>query len=164
MEQVHARFDNKKGQSNSAKFKAQLEKAKAQQAQEGKQPSRSCPDDIQYAPGLGRQWLSAATLASLPGGSAIADQLKGTLPPGQKTFLLDEPELHLAPVVQHRVWKILSHPAVQAKYQLIVASHSIFALGQPANYLELKPNYCETSMAAFKECVADWEQSTSLKA
>jgi energy-coupling factor transporter ATP-binding protein EcfA2 len=67
--------------------------------------------------------------------------LKASIPEGQKTILLDEPESGLAVHVQANLWKMIEQGAIKHDLQIIVASHSPFALACKANYIELQPGY-----------------------
>lgn len=70
---------------------------------------------------------------------------------GQRTVLIDEPESGLSLPVQKKIWDILKHPKVCDKLQLIVATHSVFALNaQNANIVEMSPGYAEESKRALK--------------
>ena len=71
--------------------------------------------------------------------------IKGVTPngePGQLTFLFDEPDRSLDLPIQLRFWDtMLAH---SKWHQIIVASHSMFALDLPkAHYIELVPGYIE---------------------
>lgn len=65
-------------------------------------------------------------------------------PVGPRTFLLDEPESGYSLVWQGRFWKnIMQHPAIKDK-QVIVATHSPFALNIPdAHYIDMEEGYRE---------------------
>lgn len=81
--------------------------------------------------------------------SRIEKFLKGDGEKGKPTWLLDEPERSLDLPLQAKFWggTIKNSTAVQ----LIVASHSPFALGNPdANYIEMTPGYLKASMEAME--------------
>lgn len=60
------------------------------------------------------------------------DLLEPSIEKGQKTVLLDEPDAHLSLLMQGRLWRdILGKPDVADRLQVIVASHSPFALAIP---------------------------------
>jgi predicted ATPase len=63
----------------------------------------------------------------------------GTIPKGQGTILLDEPESNFSLAWQARLWELIAKPSVAERYQVIVASHSAFALGiAHANYIDFE--------------------------
>jgi len=74
-----------------------------------------------------------------------AELLKATIAQGQKTLLLDEPESGLAVHVQHNLWRMMENGALKHNLQIIVATHSPFALSCTANYIELTPGYLKQS-------------------
>jgi predicted ATPase len=88
-------------------------------------------------------------------GQALAHldaRLAGTLPLGQPTLLLDEPEANFGLGWQVRLWALLAPPKVTAKFQVIVASHSPFALGIPgAHYVEVEQGYTAAAEALLRE-------------
>lgn len=67
--------------------------------------------------------------------------LAGNIPVGQQTVLLDEPESGLAIHVQANIFRMLQKQAKENKLQIIVATHSPFALICKANFIELQPGY-----------------------
>ncbi len=76
-------------------------------------------------------------------------QLKGRLPPGQKTLIFDEPESGLAIPAQGKLFNMLYKAACEHDFQIIVATHSTFSLCLPGtNYIEMAPNYLEYAEAA----------------
>lgn len=84
-------------------------------------------------------WEKALTL--------LEARMAATIPKGQSTVLLDEPEANLSLLTQGNLWRLLANPDVAANYQVIVASHSPFALGIPhANYIEFEPGYVEKTL------------------
>lgn len=79
-------------------------------------------------------------------------RLKPTLEKGQPTVLLDEPEANLSLLAQAQLWKLLSAPSVAQQFQVIVASHSPFALGiEHANYIEFEKGYVQETLAHLQE-------------
>lgn len=84
--------------------------------------------------------------------------LKPTLPKGTFTVLIDEPESGLGLPWQAGLWRnILGHPKTAEHFQLIVATHSPFALGlDHAHYINLQAGYreeCEQALAKWlNEC------------
>jgi predicted ATPase len=87
---------------------------------------------------LWEEWLTIAR-----------DFLKGNAKKGPSTILLDEPERSVDLPLQVQCWRIMRAQAKRG--QLIVASHSLFALNIPeANYIEMEANY----MGLAKKCLA----------
>jgi energy-coupling factor transporter ATP-binding protein EcfA2 len=79
----------------------------------------------------------------------VEETLKGELPKGQPTVLMDEPDRSLD--LPHRVgiWKRL--PEKAGDFQFIVATHSVLALNVPgANYIELSKGYLKECRASLK--------------
>ena len=90
------------------------------------------------APGVNSSWKTALEI--------VQGRMAATIERGQPTILLDEPELNFSILWQRSLWNLLGDPAVAENFQIIVASHSVFALGVPhAHYLDLKPGYVEDS-------------------
>lgn len=78
--------------------------------------------------------------------------LKGTITVGQQTVLLDEPESGLAVHVQANLWRMIEKGAQEQNLQIIVATHSPFALACfSANYIELKPGYVKLSRTYIRD-------------
>jgi len=71
------------------------------------------------------------------------------LPPGPRTLLLDEPDRSLSLPRQKDLWDTL---AAQQRFQIIVATHSVFALDVPGvRYVDLQPGYlaeCREALGA----------------
>jgi energy-coupling factor transporter ATP-binding protein EcfA2 len=68
--------------------------------------------------------------------------LKGNLPPGPRTFLMDEPDVGMDWPTKKLLWNFMAATAHARQY--IVASHSLFAMNFPgANIIELKPGYLD---------------------
>lgn len=82
----------------------------------------------------------------------IAEELlKGQIPIGPKTILLDEPESGFAMEWQESLWGNIFSKVDPAKFQLIIATHSPFALGiAGANYIETTPGYHAQCQAALQ--------------
>lgn len=77
---------------------------------------------------------------------------KAQLAPGKPTLLLDEPDRSLSISVQGRLWAMICDARVRATYQIIVVSHSFFALEaaqllKGANVIEMSPNFVRNSVA-----------------
>jgi predicted ATPase len=76
----------------------------------------------------------------------------GTIPKGQGTLLLDEPEANFSLAWQARLWELIAKPEVAARYQVIVASHSAFALGiEHAHYIDFQDGMRESAEAALRQ-------------
>lgn len=70
------------------------------------------------------------------------EMLAAKIEKGQFSVLLDEPESGLAVHVQANIFNILHKAAEEFDMQVIVATHSMFALScVDANFIELEPNY-----------------------
>lgn len=79
----------------------------------------------------------------------VEARMAATIEKGQPTVLLDEPEANFSLIWQNQLWNFLSRKEVARDFQLIVASHSPFALGIPhANYIELEEGYASQAEAA----------------
>lgn len=75
--------------------------------------------------------------------------LKGTIPKGPPTLIFDEPESGLAIPAQSNLFNLLFKASQDNKFQIIIATHSAFALGLPgANYIEMAPDYIGHSQNA----------------
>ena len=72
-----------------------------------------------------------------------AKLLEPTISRGQKTVLLDEPDSHLSLLMQASIWRdIIGAPASADRCQIIIATHSPFALAVPhANLIGLPQSY-----------------------
>lgn len=71
-------------------------------------------------------------------------RMEPSIPKGLPTVLLDEPEANFSLKWQGMLWAILTSERILSKFQVIVASHSPFALGLPnAHYIEMVPGYRE---------------------
>ncbi len=74
--------------------------------------------------------------------TVLEEQMASNCEAGLPTVLLDEPEANFSLVWQARIWKLLAQPDVSQKYQVIVASHSPFALGiAHANYIDFEAGF-----------------------
>lgn len=75
------------------------------------------------------------------------EMLEPKCDPGPKTLIFDEPESGFSLPWQEGLWNNIFSKVDPAKFQLIVATHSPFALGIPgANYIEMEPGYIRQSM------------------
>ena len=110
--------------------------------------------------------VQAPSKIAIKGGSLneiTKELLKASIPEGQKTILLDEPESGLAVHVQVNLWKMIEHAAIKLDLQIIVASHSPFALACKANYIELQPGYLNTSRSYIKQISQNIELMEAMK-
>ena len=73
---------------------------------------------------------------------AAQEYLKGTIEDkGVQTFLLDEIDAHLSFEMQYRMWNALTSIVDYSEKQVIIASHSPFAMNiAGANYIDLSSN------------------------
>jgi predicted ATPase len=82
---------------------------------------------------------------------ALDETFKGTIPIGQPTTLIDEPESHLDLIAQKDMWEFLGNPSHHENFQLIVSTHSPFSLGiKHANYIDIKNGYMESCKDTIK--------------
>lgn len=91
-----------------------------------------------------RRTMSASNVNSMwQEALALLDKrLVPTVPRGQASLLLDEPEANYSVQWQARLWEMLAQPVVAKRFQIIVASHSVFAMGIPhANYIDFVPGF-----------------------
>ena len=70
---------------------------------------------------------------------------------GQPTIILDEPESGLSPAHQRGLFSVLTNKKVTEKYQIILATHSAFALPVPknCNLIEMSPGYAASALEAY---------------
>lgn len=76
----------------------------------------------------------------------------GSIPEGQKTIIIDEPESGLSYIVQSNLFPKLIDGAKRNNIQLIMASHSPFILGYPEDeihYIEMEPGFLNNTKNAF---------------
>lgn len=77
--------------------------------------------------------------------------LEASIPEGAQTLIFDEPESGLAIPAQGNLFNLLFGAAKDDKFQIIIATHSAFALGLPnAHYIEMSPGYIENSESALQ--------------
>lgn len=80
----------------------------------------------------------------------VEKRMVGKIPKGQPSLLLDEPEVSFSIDWQHKLWSHFHKAAKDNKLQLIIATHSVFALGIPeANYIEVEQGSIVNATAAF---------------
>lgn len=73
---------------------------------------------------------------------------------GPRTFLFDEPESGFSLPWQAGLWANIFSKVDPEKHQVIIATHSPFALGIPgAHYIEMSPGYLKESQAAVASLV-----------
>lgn len=78
---------------------------------------------------------------------AVEELLAARCPVGPKTLLFDEPESGFSMPWQDAVWRNLFSTVDPAQYQVIIATHSPFALAIPgAHYIEMSPAYADTCL------------------
>lgn len=71
---------------------------------------------------------------------------------GPKTLLFDEPESGFSMPWQAAMWRNIFARVDPAKFQVIVATHSPFALGiKDAHYVEMTPGYSEECLSVLME-------------
>lgn len=100
---------------------------------------------------VSRQHLATPLLALLDG------LLEARCPRGPQTLLLDEPESGFGMPWQAGLWANILGRVDPARHQVIVATHSPFALEVPgAHYIEMTPGYHD-------ECLATLMASLSMK-
>lgn len=72
----------------------------------------------------------------------LEKRLEASIAKGQPSVLLDEPEANFSLVWQARLWSKLGAAALAKNFQIIVATHSAFALGiAHANYIDVAPGF-----------------------
>jgi predicted ATPase len=95
------------------------------------------PREIEYSIDtqcLNDTWLHALEMVKL--------RMTANSAAGQPAVLLDEPDSNLSLLWQARLWDFLSQPDLAERFQIIVASHSAFALGiKHANYIETQVGF-----------------------
>ena len=77
---------------------------------------------------------------------AVDEMMAAKIPKGPRTLLFDEPESGFSFDWQDRLWSGIFQRVDPAKFQVIIATHSPFALAIPgANYIEMEPGYLNQS-------------------
>ena len=83
--------------------------------------------------------------------SILEKRMNGTCEKGAFSILMDEPESNLSLSNQHDVFSFIDRVAVDNNVQVIVASHSPFALGLPnTHYVDMAPGYMDTCITMMK--------------
>lgn len=81
----------------------------------------------------------------------LEKRLEASIEKGQSSVLLDEPEANFSLVWQARLWKRLGAKALANDFQIIVATHSAFALGiAHANYIDVVPGFRQEAEAVLR--------------
>lgn len=82
----------------------------------------------------------------------LEKRLEPSIAKGQPSVLLDEPEASFSLVWQARLWNKLADPALARDFQIIVATHSAFALGiAHANYIDVAPGFREEAEKVLRQ-------------
>lgn len=85
--------------------------------------------------------------------------LKESIPVSQPTIILDEPEYGLGYKYQFNVLRNIITQANKNNIQVIMASHSMFALGySDVNYVELEEGYIDNSIDCFQNFIRSINQ------
>lgn len=88
--------------------------------------------------------------------AAIEAMLSASCPVGPKTLLFDEPESGYALPWQAGLWRNVFRRVDPEKFQVIVATHSPFALEIPgAHYIEMQPQYAHECFVTLLAEMAD---------
>lgn len=91
------------------------------------------PKAVQYAiqkKHVNSRWVEAIEV--------LEARMAGSVPAGQPTLLLDEPEANFSLRWQATLWKLLAESSAAERLQVIVATHSPFAVGiAHANYIDM---------------------------
>jgi len=84
----------------------------------------------------------------------VDEMLAAKIERGPRTLLFDEPESGFSFDWQDRLWRGVFERVDPSKFQVIIATHSPFALSIPgANYIEMEPGYIGQSTNALKELI-----------
>lgn len=102
------------------------------------------------------QWKVSRTHMANAARERLEAWLAPTCAAGPHTILLDEPESGFSLAWQSGLWRNILSKVDPAKFQVIVATHSTFALGiEHAHYIELTPGYrMESDFALLRDMVA----------
>jgi predicted ATPase len=86
--------------------------------------------------------------------AAVDALLAARCPEGPKTLIFDEPESGFSMPWQVGLWNNVFSKVDPARFQVIVATHSPFAIGIPGtNYIEMKPGYLRECLNAAQRFV-----------
>jgi predicted ATPase len=96
-------------------------------------------------------------------GDKFTKLLEASIPVGQKTIMIDEPESGLAIHAQSKLWDMINKAAKEKDLQIIVATHSPFALTCRANFIELQPGYLEIAKSYIIETAQILELQQKIK-
>ncbi|KVP96973.1 hypothetical protein WJ97_14230 [Burkholderia ubonensis] len=84
----------------------------------------------------------------------VDELLRAKRPEGPKTLIFDEPESGFSLPWQAGIWHNVFSKVDPERFQVIVATHSPFALGIPgANYIEMTPGYLRECLIAAQRFV-----------
>lgn len=141
---VEKRLARYKRQPNAEKLAAIRKEVVEDIRKNGKYPKSDFPKpDDQIAKDLGRfnkVWQERYRIQR-------ERRFEPKIPVGKPTLILDEPENRLSLPLQARFWNLVTHPKVLEKFQIIVATHSLFgvmaAKNVKANTIELTPGFLE---------------------
>lgn len=107
---------------------------------------RPFPKTIEY--GMNKKSVNSTWVNAI---EIIEKRMQATIPKGQPTILLDEPETNFSLVWQSRLWDFLADPKIADKFQIIVASHSAFALGiEHAHYIETEAGFADEATSSLR--------------
>ena len=145
----------------ASKMAAQADSRPAAEAPEapkkrGRQPKKLQPEPppksreplfpIEVAWRVNRKTVNSVWAAKL---KVVDQMLAASCPLGPKTLLMDEPDSGFSLPWQAGLWGNILSQVDPSQFQLIVATHSPFALGIPgANYIEMKQGYVQDAKAA----------------
>lgn len=79
--------------------------------------------------------------------AVLEARLTPSIAKGQPSVLLDEPEANYSLAWQARLWRLLADATVAQNFQVVVATHSPFALGiGHAHYIDLEPGFRQEAL------------------
>lgn len=144
---VHAKQDGEPVEPKKSTASARTRKAgaKSKKVTESR-PIPVFPKEVEWR--VSRDRVNSVWADRVP---AIEKLLAARCPQGPQTMLFDEPESGCSLQWQAGLWRNLFAQVDPEKYQLIIATHSPFALGLPnANYIELSPGYVDSATEVVK--------------
>lgn len=107
-------------------------------------PKVGFPTEIEWR--INRKSVNEVWQAKL---AQVEAMLAAKRDPGPRTFLFDEPESGFSLPWQAGLWSNIFSRVDPAQHQVIVATHSPFALGIPgAHYIEMTPGYLDEAKVA----------------
>lgn len=143
---------------------AEKQKAKSKTLKAGKEAlvKGGFPAEIEWR--LNRNSVNDSWVKRL---AVIEELLAGKCAAGPKTLLFDEPESGYSLPWQASLWRKIFSQVDPEKFQVIIATHSPFALEIPgANYIEMEPGYaheCFVTLLAEMAEKAPWMFKTTEK-